>query len=169
MFEAFYPSARCHSAYDIPYEDFYKKGYRGIIFDIDNTLVKHGAPATPEVVDFFKMLHDMGFKTCLISNNKAPRVAPFAEAVESDFMPKANKPSGKGYIAAIQMMGLTKDETIFVGDQIFTDIWGANRAGIASVLTDPIDPHEEIQIVLKRILEKPILFLYMRRSTAHIL
>ena len=57
-------------------------------------------------------------------------------------------------------MNVTKEQTLFVGDQIFTDIWGANNAGIYSILVDPISPKEEIQIVLKRYLERIVLFFY---------
>ena len=60
-------------------------------------------------------------------------------------------------------MGTGADDTVFVGDQLFTDVFGARRAGLYSILVEPIDPHEEIQIVLKRYLEKIVLFFYERR------
>ena len=164
MFDSLLPDKRERSAYVIPYEEYYERGIRGIIFDIDNTLVMHGAPADERSVELFARLRRIGFKTCLISNNKPPRVAPFAEAVGSDFIPDAGKPARRGYTAAMELMGTDSRSTLFVGDQIFTDVWGANRCRIATVLTDPIDPHEEIQIVLKRFLEKPILFLYARKN-----
>ena len=64
----------------------------------------------------------------------------------------------------MELMGTTVETTIFVGDQLFTDVWGANKAGIFTFLTEPIDPKEEIQIVLKRILEKPVLAMYRRKK-----
>ena len=78
MGNAFYPDEWLDSAYDIPYEQFYQKGMRGIIFDIDNTLVPHGAPADERAVQLFERLRAIGFHTCLLSNNKEARVAPFA-------------------------------------------------------------------------------------------
>ena len=60
-------------------------------------------------------------------------------------------------------MGTGREETIFVGDQLFTDVYGANRAGIFSILVNPINPKEEIQIVLKRYLERPVLYAYKRK------
>ena len=63
----------------------------------------------------------------------------------------------------MQQMGTNEKNTLFVGDQIFTDVWGANKAGIYSILVKPIHPKEEIQIVLKRILEKVVLFFYAHR------
>ena len=88
----------------------------------------------------------------------------FANIVKSKFIFKANKPSKKGYIFATKLMNLDKKEVVFIGDQIFTDIWGANRAGIISILVSPIDKKEEIQIILKRKLENLILYFYRRQK-----
>ncbi len=164
MLERFYPDRWVDSAYGIPYEDLYEQGIRGIIFDIDNTLVPHGAPADQRALALFGRFRRMGMKTCLLSNNKEPRVKPFAEQVDSLYIHKAGKPGVKGYERAMELMGTDRKTTVFVGDQIFTDVYGANRAGIRTYLTKPIDPREEIQIVLKRYLEKAVLFFYRRRS-----
>ena len=75
---------------------------------------------------------------------------------------KAGKPKPSGYRAAMERLGTDTKNTLFVGDQIFTDIIGANLAGIRSILVAPIDPHEEIQIVLKRFIEKPVIACYKR-------
>jgi hypothetical protein len=160
MFECFYPDHEERSAYDIKYERLYNEGYRGIIFDIDNTLVPHGAPADKKAVDFFEKLRKIGFKTVLLSNNKEPRVKSFADDVKSLYIYKAGKPSLNGYEEAMTKMGTDKDSTIFVGDQLFTDVWGAKKAGIRTFLTKPINSKEEIQIVLKRRLEKIVLHYY---------
>ena len=80
MFKRFYPDIYIDSAYDIDYEGLYNKGYRGVIFDIDNTLVEHGAPVTKKCSDLFDSLRAIGFDTCIISNNKEPRVKPLADA-----------------------------------------------------------------------------------------
>lgn len=158
----FYPNRYMDSAYDIPYASLYEKGYRGIIFDVDNTLVEHGKPATERAVRLFEELRAIGFDTCIISNNKEPRVKPFANLVKSRYISKANKPSPKNYVKAMELMNTDKDNTFFVGDQLFTDVWGANRAGIRTVLVKPIDKHEEIQIVLKRYLENIVLYFYKK-------
>lgn len=163
MFLKFYPAQWERSAYTIPFEQWYKKGYRGIIFDIDNTLVPHGAPATGEAALLFEKLRGIGFDTCLISNNKEPRVAPFAKKVKSKYIYKAGKPGKAGYLNAMKLMGTSRENTLFVGDQLFTDVFGANRTGIPAILVDPIHPKEEIQIVLKRYLEKIVLCFYKRR------
>ena len=159
-----YPSEWVSTAYRIDYEDMYAKGYRGIIFDIDNTLVFHGAPATDEAVELFERLRAIGFETCLISNNKAERVEPFAKLVRSRYISKAGKPATKSYIKAMKRMGTGMKNTFFVGDQLFTDVCGANLTGIYSVLVKPLNPKEEIQIVLKRYLEKIVLYFYKKKG-----
>lgn len=162
-----YPSETSESTYLIPFEKYYEEGYRGIIFDIDNTLVPHGAPADSRAVELFEKLHEIGFKTLLLSNNKEPRVAPFAKAVDSEYIHLAGKPFLKGYLTAMEKMGTTPDNTLFVGDQIFTDVWGANRAGMHTILVEQIDKKEEIQIVLKRYLEAIVLVFYKRHIRKH--
>lgn len=164
MGNAFYPDEWLDSAYDIPYEQFYQKGMRGIIFDIDNTLVPHGAPADERAVQLFERLRAIGFHTCLLSNNKEARVAPFAGQVDSDYIYKGRKPERSGYRQAMRRMGTGERSTMFVGDQLFTDVYGARRTGIYSILVKPINPKEEIQIVLKRYLEKIVLWFYVRRQ-----
>lgn len=162
MFKRFYPNEYIESVYDIDFQKYYDSGVRGIISDIDNTLVPHGVPATDEIIKLFERLHSMGFKTCLISNNKEPRVAPFAEKVNSKYIYDAHKPSTKNYIKAMELMETKPENTIFLGDQIFTDVWGANRSGITSLLLKPIDKKEEIQIILKRLPEKLVLWCWKR-------
>ena len=161
--QIFYPDDWLDSAYEIDYAWYYEKGYRGIIFDIDNTLVPHGAPADERSIELFRGLHELGYQTCLLSNNKEERVKPFADQVESKYIYKAGKPSVRNYKRAIRLMDTTLESTMFVGDQLFTDVWGANRTGIYTCLVKPIHPKEEIQIVLKRLLEKPFLYCYDRK------
>lgn len=162
MLERFYPDVYMTSAYQIDYEKLYEEGYRGIIFDIDNTLVEHGAPADERSKALFVRLKQIGYRIFLLSNNKEPRVKLFNDAVQVSYLYKAGKPGVKGYRKAMERMGTDAETTIFVGDQLFTDVWGAKKAGIRTYLTMPIDPKEEIQIVLKRYLEKIVLHFYAR-------
>ena len=103
-----FPRAYCESAYDIDYEGLYEEGCRGVIFDIDNTLVEDQQEATKNAVDLIDKIRS----------------------------------------------------TVFVGDQIYTDIWGANNAGVFSILVAPVNPRELFHIRLKRLLELPVLMLY---------
>ena len=164
MFEKFYPDKYVDSSYVIPYEDLYEKGYRGIIFDIDNTLVPHGAPADERSIALFSRLKRIGFDMILLSNNKEPRVKMFNDKVNVHYIYNANKPFTKNYHKAIKVLGTTRESTLFVGDQLFTDVWGAKKVGMKTYLVKPIDPKEEIQIVMKRFLEKIVLHFYLKRQ-----
>ncbi len=162
MFERFFPDEYMASTYVIPFEKLYEEGYRGVIFDIDNTLVPHGAPADERAEKLFRRLKEIGFESCLISNNQEARVKMFNRNIGTKYIYNAHKPSTKNYIRAMEMMGTDRSNTVFVGDQLFTDVWGAKRAGIHNILVKPIHPKEEIQIVLKRYLEKVVLHFYKK-------
>ena len=162
MLKTFHPDDYMSSTYVIPFEKLYEEGYRGVIFDIDNTLVMHGAPADERAIELFAKLKSLGFQCCLLSNNKQPRVDLFNKDVQVHAIPDAHKPARGNYLKAMELMGTDLSNTIFVGDQLFTDVWGAKRTGIRNVLVQPINPKEEIQIVLKRYLEKIVLYFYKR-------
>lgn len=164
MFDMFFPDRYVASAYVIDYEKLYEQGFRGLIFDIDNTLVPHGAPADERAVKLFSRLKGIGYRCCLISNNQEPRVKMFNEKIRVDYVYNAHKPSTKNYKKAMEIMGTDTDSTLFVGDQLFTDVWGAKRAGISNILVKPIHPKEEIQIVIKRYLERVVLHFYLKRK-----
>ncbi len=168
MFERFFPDEYVASTYVIPFEKLYEDGYRGVIFDIDNTLVPHGAPADDRARKLFKRLDRIGFASCLLSNNQEPRVKMFNRDIGTQYIFNAHKPSVKNYVRAMELMGTKRENTLFVGDQLFTDVWGAKRAGIRNILVKPIHPREEIQIVLKRFLEKIVLHFYRKEREKNI-
>ena len=164
-----YPKDYVDSTYAIDFKKLYEQGYRGVIFDVDNTLVPHNAPADDRAKALFKELHEIGFQALLLSNNKEPRVKTFKEAVTyCTYIYKAGKPGAAGYKKAMEQMGTDTTNTIFVGDQILTDVWGANRAGIRSVMVKPVLKwKEEPQIILKRFLEALILLGYRIYKLTH--
>ena len=164
MLQKFYPDLYVDSTYQIDFDQLYQDGYRGLIFDIDNTLVTHGAPANEQAKQLFAHLKELGFSCCLLSNNKEPRVKMFNDDVQVNYIFDAHKPSVENYRRAMELMHTDETDTVFIGDQIFTDIYGANRAGIRTYLVQPIHPKEEIQIVLKRYIERIVLFFYHRRN-----
>lgn len=135
-----------------------KMGMEAVVLDIDNTLVPHNDPnTTPEVENFLSDMRQGGIKICVVSNNSYERVKPFCEGIGiTDFVCDALKPKAYGYVKAAQIMQVAPEKTVAVGDQIFTDIWGGNRAGLFTILVKPIDTStENIFIKFKRILEKP--------------
>ena len=164
MFERFFPDTTVSSTYAIDYEKLYEEGYRGILFDIDNTLVEHGKEATEQAKRLFSRLKKIGYECCLISNNKKKRVHSFNEKIGVHTVFNAHKPAKKGYFYAMELMNTRPENTIFVGDQLFTDIFGAKRIGLKNFLVKPINEKEEIQIVLKRYLEKIVLHFYQKEE-----
>ena len=166
LFSTLFPYVHADSVYGMDFEHIYEIGFRGLEFDIDNTLVGHDAPANEQAAGLFQKLKKIGFELCIISNNNEARVKPFADAVGSRYVYKAGKPYTKGYLEGCRLMGLDKDRVLFFGDQFFTDIWGANRSGIKSVLVKRMYFHERWTIHLKRILEK-VIFVFYRFSGSY--
>lgn len=161
----FYPDEDVDSVYTIDFQKRKEQGILGVLFDVDNTLVPHGAPADKRAKRLFAELKKLGMQVVFLSNNKEPRVKMFRDGVGyGSYIYKAGKPNPKNYRKAMQQMGLDKSQTLFIGDQLFTDVWGAKRAGIHTILVKPIHPKEEIQIVLKRRLEAVVLFFYRRKK-----
>lgn len=162
MLKKLYPYEYVESIFTIDYEKLYKKGYRGIVFDIDNTLVPHGKNSTPEVDELFKRLSNIGFKTFLLSDNGEKRIKKFLENIDCPYISNADKPKVDNYLKAIEIMGLVKSNVLYVGDQIFTDILGANKCGIANILVKYIGYYDNQKIGIKRNIEKMVLKLYKR-------
>ena len=162
MLEKFFPDEYLDSTYSIDFEELYRKGFRGIIFDIDNTLVPHGAPSDKRAEELFERLKKIGFSCCLLSNNQYERVSSFNKNIQVYFIENAHKPGRRNYLKAMEIMGTDLKSTIFIGDQLFTDVYGAKRTGMRNILVKPIHPKEEIQIVLKRKLEKMVLYFYRK-------
>ena len=167
MFRKWYPDEWVKSTYQIDFEEMFRRGFRGVIFDIDNTLVPHGAPADERAVQLFERLRTIGIDSVLLSNNDHERVDMFNRDIGTKILCNAHKPSSKGYLKAMEMMETDRESTFVVGDQLFTDMWGATKAGLYKILVKPIHPKEEIQIILKRRLEGIVLFFYKRYQKLH--
>ncbi|MCL6605191.1 MAG: YqeG family HAD IIIA-type phosphatase [Paenibacillus sp.] len=144
MFEMLVPKLRVNTVFDIPLEELYIKGYRGIITDLDNTLVGAKAPlATPELLLWFEKVKQFGFKLIIVSNNNMQRVSRFATPLNIEFVHQARKPSNAPFRKAIKQMELSPEQTIVVGDQMLTDVYGGNRLGLYTVLVLPISVNDE--------------------------
>lgn len=131
---------------------------KGIIFDIDNTLVGFTVP-TPDdkVKDFIESLLEKGIKVAIASNNNKERVSLFCKELDVDYIFRAAKPLPFSLLRIAKKMGLKCKNIMLVGDQVFTDVWGANFVGMTSVMVDIIDTKETLTFKLKRALEKPII------------
>lgn len=164
MLRDFYPYEFVEDVFSIDYQRLYENGVRGIIFDVDNTLVPHGLNSTKAVDELFRKIHGLGFKTLLMSNNCEARILRFKANIDTLYIHRAGKPNPDSYWNALSMMGLKKEETVVVGDQIFTDILGANRAGIPNILVRYIGYRINEETGWNRKGEKLLLFFYSLRK-----
>lgn len=143
---------------EITPEFLQKKGIKGLILDLDNTLTTHNNPVPPKSsLDWIDIMKAAGIKLIIVSNNHAPRVTPFAEQLGLDFVSEGKKPLTFGYTKAIERLGLEKKNVAAVGDQIFTDILGSNLKGIRSIFVFPIEPETSLPFRFKRACERPFL------------
>jgi len=163
MFSRFYPKEYYNSVYEINYETLYEKGFRGLIFDIDNTLaVFDEALPSQKVIALFEKLQQMGFKLCLFSNNNKTRVSGFNQPLGLPAIHKAGKPKKKGIRKALHLLNLPCEQAVIIGDQMFTDVWGGNRSNVYTILVEPIAKRDEWTVKLKRAPEKFIKNKYLK-------
>ena len=153
------------SAY--PAEFFTKKGIDRVVFDIDNTIAPYDKPSPDErAISYIRSLQAAGIEVMLVSNNEKERVEIFNKDLGLFAVHKAGKPGIKG-IEACLAQSKNKGKAAFVGDQIFTDTWGANRLGITTILVEPIKSIENPFFYPKRFLEK-ILKANIKKSDLHV-
>ena len=163
-----FPKEAAASVYDIDYDKLWQAGIRGLIFDIDNTLVTFDIPTPPaEIVDLLHGLKRKGFGICLLSNNCEERVKGFSQNLGYHHIWKAKKPGLTGISRAMEHLGLAAEQVAIVGDQIFTDCLVGNRLGIHTILTTPIAKRDEWTVKLKRLPEKFVLRAYEQRRQAN--
>lgn len=108
MFKKLYPWAYAESVFHVDYQKLYDKGYRGILFDIDNTLAHHGDDATNEVDELFRAIHRIGLKTLLLTNNGEKRVKRFLQNIDAPYICNADKPKTGSYEKAVEVLGIQK-------------------------------------------------------------
>jgi len=157
----FYPSVTVGGIGDITVELLEKHNIRGLILDIDNTLVpEHVAEADDKTIRWVEGLMSAGYKMCIVSNAPRKRVEKFNDRMKLPAVYRAMKPRMAAFAKAGRIMGLENKYIAVVGDQVFTDIYGGNRAGMFTILVNPLDTREGIFIRFKRIFERRILKQY---------
>lgn len=161
MNSVFYPKVYVDGINDITDELLQKNGIKGLILDIDNTLVpNHVADADENAVNWIERMKALGYKMCIVSNASKPRVVRFNDRLKLYAVHRAMKPASAAFLKAAGIMGLERSNIAVVGDQIFTDICGGNRAGMFTILVRPIDEREGKLVRFKRIFERRILEKY---------
>lgn len=156
MFERLLPNMRVRSVYDINIDELKAKGLRGIITDLDNTLVGAKEPlATPELVIWLDKVRSAGFKVVIVSNNNETRVGKFAAPLDIPFVHAARKPTQPAFRKALSLLGLEPGQTVMIGDQMMTDVLGGNRMGLFTILVAPIAPADEgVMTLVNRRIER---------------
>ena len=131
------------------------RGIRLVLADLDNTLVPYRvAQPSPQLTAWRDALAAQGIALFILSNSRKPgRAQNFAQALGVPFQGRSGKPRRRGHLQAMERMGCTPAQTVMVGDQIFTDILGANLCGMRSVLLDPLSPDPSATVRFKRSLE----------------
>lgn len=159
------PGAYYRSIYDINLEQLRQQGFRAILLDLDNTMVPWNDPEpTPELLAWLQRVRQMGFRICIVSNNKGRRVRDFATRLGVPFVCKAVKPGRRGFRAAMALLQVPSQECVVVGDQLFTDILGGNRSGAHTILVVPIDRREFFFTRMVRRVERQVLRYLSRRG-----
>ncbi|MCL2564983.1 MAG: YqeG family HAD IIIA-type phosphatase [Defluviitaleaceae bacterium] len=163
MIERFFPDEYVDSINHIDYDDLLKKGIKNLIFDIDNTIEPYDIPKpSSKNMDLLSRLKGMGFAVLLVSNNSKSRVDKFNEELKLPAKFRARKPFRKAVREVMREAQAMTDNTVFIGDQVFTDIWCARRLGIYAILVKPIATRDEFSVRLKRGIERKIIDKYLR-------
>ena len=159
------PDFRFKTFDEVTVEFLKENNINGVILDIDNTLepYEHELPGA-HVKAWLNALKEAGIGAAFVSNNNEDRVKKFNEELGLVAFSKAKKPFKKNIIKAMELIGSTKDSTMLMGDQIFTDVWAAKNAKVRSALVPPINDKKDAFTKFKRLLEKPILRRYERRK-----
>lgn len=159
----FYPYYSTKRAYDLTPHLLQSMKIKALLLDVDNTLTTHGNPVPDEkILDWLEIMKKSGIALMILSNNTHERVKPFAARLGLLFESSGAKPLPKGFRRCCERLGLPKSEVAIVGDQLFTDIAGANLFGMKSILVEPIELETGLLFFVKRVIERPILKAYHR-------
>lgn len=165
LLKTFLPNEHVKSVFNIKANDLKEKGIKGIITDLDNTLVEWDrAEATPKLIQWFKEMKDANIQVIIVSNNSEDRVRTFAEPLKIPFIYRAKKPFAKAYSQSLKKLGLKKEETVVIGDQLLTDVFGGNRHGFHTILVVPVASTDGFWTRFNRAIERRILHWFKKKG-----
>jgi len=166
LFEIFKPKVYVNSIYNIDLKKLKEKQrIKGIIIDLDNTLVAWGGNKIDQkVINWVNEAKKLEFKLCIVSNTKSKRVEKFAKFLNIPYYSKFFKPCNTPFLNGLKILKTEKKETVVIGDQIFTDIWGGNRLKLTTILVKPIINRDSIGTFFKRNFERIILSYWLKRN-----
>lgn len=163
--QLFLPNQYVNSIYEIDFDKLKQLNIKGIITDLDNTLVGWDeAQPTPKVENWFKTIDEQGFKVTVVSNNNEQRVKSFCQNLKVDYIFKAQKPIGKALRRATEQMGMQKDEVVVIGDQMLTDVFGGNRHGLYTIMVVPVKNSDGFITKFNRLVERRLLKHFKRKG-----
>ncbi len=155
--EKFIPDIYQKSIFAIDYEKLKNRGIKCILFDLDNTIAPVNVEAPDkEIKDLFADIELLGIKVIILSNSNKTRVRPFKEGLNVDSSYSSHKPFKKKYKKVMDIYNFKDNEIACVGDQLLTDVYGANRMGMTSILVNPISNVDLIGTKINRIFERRI-------------
>jgi len=158
LFASLRPQEYVTSIYHIHLDRLWQAGIRGIVTDLDNTLVEWNSPvAPPKLVAWLDHVREQGFRVCIVSNNDQLRVSQFAGPLGIASLSKAHKPRRDAFLWALRTLSTKAGETCMIGDQLFTDILGGNRLGFYTILVRPVHVREFPGTRAVRLLERIVL------------
>lgn len=165
MLKSFLPSEQVNSIFDIHPAELTKRGIKGIITDLDNTLVEWDRPMpTPELITWFDQIRAHGILVTVVSNNNEERVGRFCKPLNIPFIHRAKKPLVSAFKKAAAQMGMKLEETVVIGDQLLTDIFGGNRGGFHTILVVPVSQSDGINTRVNRFIERRIMSVFKRKG-----
>lgn len=165
MLKQFIPDQYVKSIYDISIEELKENGIKGIITDLDNTLIEWDrADATEEVVAWFEEVRKHGFEIVIVSNNNEKRVKSFSEPHKVTFIHSARKPLSRAFKTAAKLMKLKREEVVVIGDQLLTDVLGGNRSGFQTILVVPVAQTDGVLTRVNRRIERRVFEIMRKRG-----
>lgn len=164
LLEKFIPSQHLHSIFDIDLTELKQRGIKGVITNLDNTLVEHrGQNATQKLITWLEAVKSHDLRVVIVSNSRELRVSDFARPLGIPFVYEARKPWGHPFERALRLLHTTTQNTVVVGDQLLTDVLGGNRFGMYTIWVDPISPHESLKTKFNRLLER-LIYTYLQKN-----
>ncbi len=163
LYKRFMPKEFVNSVYDVTPEKLHALGIKGIITDLDNTLVEWDrADATPELMAWLKLIQDSGIQVIIVSNNKEARVKHFADPLGIQYIFQARKPLRNAFKRGLKMLNLPSEQVLMLGDQMMTDMLGGNALHLYTILVKPVAQSDGFVTKLNRRLERRV-FNYLRK------
>ncbi|MBO9129566.1 YqeG family HAD IIIA-type phosphatase [Bacillus sp. 165] len=168
MLKLFLPSEYVKNVYYITPDLLKERGVKGIITDLDNTLIEWDrANATPELEEWFRTIKESGIQVTVVSNNNERRVKAFCDPLGIPFIHSARKPMTRAFKQALNSMNYTEEEVVVIGDQLLTDVLGGNRLGLHTILVVPVAQSDGFMTRFNRKIERRLMKNMKRKGLIH--